>query len=146
MKGGILVQTTLTFSTALPIGLEVWTENAFSHDDHRQLAQFGNILGTLSSPQLIVEIFNRLLAEQQKAWAEEAIAHQGQEPPKRPPVFRYDQDTRRVVFLLHARFALKMFNRILVNPFKNDPPFFNQYGRLVMSQRDYQGRQLNAFR
>ena len=140
------MQTTFTFSTALPIGLEVWTENAFSHDDRRQLAQFGNILSTLASPQLIVDIFNRLLADQQQAWAAEEAANQEEEGPKRPPVFRYDQETRRVLFLLHARFALKMFNRILVNPFKDDPPFFNQYGRLVMSQRDYQGRQLSAFR
>lgn len=140
------MQTTFTFSTALPIGLEVWTENAFSHDDHRQLAQFGNILSTLASPQLIVDIFNRLLADQRQAWAAEEAANQEGEALKRPPVFRYDQETRRVLFLLHARFALKMFNRILVNPFKDDPPFFNQYGRLVMSQRDYQGRQLSAFR
>lgn len=137
------MQTTFTFSTALPIGLEVWTETAFSHDDHKRLAQFGNILGSLSSPQLIADIFNRLLADQQQAWAAEEAANQGQEAPKRPPVFRYDQDTRRVIFLLHARFALKMFSRILVNPFKDDPPFFNQYGRLVMSQKDYQGCQVS---
>lgn len=131
------MDTALEFSTCLPIGVEVWAETAFSHDDHRQLAQFGNIIANLRSPQLVVEIINRLLLDQQRALAEEAQAAGDRRPL--PAVFKYNSDSKRVIFIVHARFALKMFSRILVNPFKDDPPFFNQYGRLVVSQKDYQG-------